>query len=114
MITNVYKCVPRDILGTLRVDCVFMNHPKMFKHLTLATIAPGINISMNITQLVTNATPAVKLAMANMKLIVSPAPEEDTSGLNKPLLLIDFVSHVTGQPCSMAPQGTVWSDVVMA
>jgi hypothetical protein len=91
-----------------------MNLLKTYKHLTLASIAPGINISMNITQLVTNATPAVKLAMANMKLIVSPAPEADTSGLNKPLLLIDIVSHVTGQPCSMAPQGTVWSVVVMA
>jgi hypothetical protein len=91
-----------------------MNLLKTYKHLTLASIAPGINISMNITQLVTNVTPAVKLAMANMKLIVSPALEEDTSGLNKPLLLIDFVSHVTGHPCSMAPQGTVWSDVAMA
>jgi hypothetical protein len=91
-----------------------MNPQKIYKHLTLASIALGINTSMNITQLVTNATPAVKLAMVNMKLIVSPAPEADTSGLNKPLLLIDIVSHVTGQPCSMAPQVTVWSDVAMA
>jgi hypothetical protein len=98
----------------LRVGCVYMNPLKTYKRLTLASIAPGINTSMNITQLVTNATLAVKLAMVNMKRIVSPAPEADTSGLNKPLLLIDFVSHVTGHPCSMAPQGTVWSDVAMA
>jgi hypothetical protein len=90
-----------------------MNLLKTYKHLTFATIAPGINTSMNITQLVTNATLAAKLAMANMKLIVSLAQEADISGLNKPLLLIDFVSHVTGQPCSMAPQVTVLSDVVM-
>ena len=83
MITNVCKYVPRDILGMLRVGCAYMNHPKMFKHLTLATIAPGINISMNITQLVTNATLAVKLAMVNMKLIVSLAQEAGTSGLNQ-------------------------------
>jgi hypothetical protein len=60
-----------------------MNPLKTYKHLTLATIAPGINISMNITQLVTNATPAVKLAMAYMKLIVSLAQEASTSGLNQ-------------------------------
>jgi hypothetical protein len=83
MITNVFKCVPRDILGMLRVDCAYMNPLKTYKHLILATIAPGINTSMNIIQLVTNATLAVKLAMGNMKLIVSLAQEASTSGLNQ-------------------------------
>jgi hypothetical protein len=83
MITNVYKCVPRDILGMLRVDYAYMNPQKIYKHLTLAKIAPGINTSINITQLVTNATLAAKLAMANKKLIVSLAQEASTSGLNQ-------------------------------
>ena len=83
MITNVSKFVQRDILGTLRVDCVYMNPLKMYNRPTLAKIAPGINISMSIIKPVMSVTPAVKLAMGNTKLIASLAPEAGTFGLKK-------------------------------
>ena len=83
MITNVSKFVLRDILGTLRVDCVYMNTLKMYNHQILAKIVPGINISMSIIKPVMSVTPAVKLAMGNTKLIASLAPEAGTFGLKK-------------------------------
>ncbi len=83
IITNVSKFVLRDILGTLRVDCVYTNPLKMYNHPTLAKIAPGINISMSIIKPVMIVTPAVKPAMGNTKLIASLAPEAGTSGLKK-------------------------------
>ena len=113
MITNVSKSVPRDILGMMRVGCAYMNHLRMYKHRTLAIIAHGINTLMSIIKPATSATPAVKLVMGNMKPIVSLAQEGGISGLKKLHPLIDSVSHVTKQPCSMALQETVSSVVVM-